>query len=29
MSGGGATRPIPRNGGAQEIRGVPTVGPRR
>jgi len=25
---GGATRPVPRNRGAEEFRGYPTVGPR-
>jgi len=27
-SGGGATRPLPRNGGVQELHGDPTAGPR-
>ena len=27
MSGGGTTRPLPRDGGAEELRGNPTVGP--
>ena len=26
-SGGGTTRPLPRDGGAEELRGDPTVGP--
>ena len=26
-SGGGTTQPIPRDGGAEELRGDPTVGP--
>ena len=25
--GGGTTRPLPRDGGAEELRGDPTVGP--
>jgi len=27
-SGGGATRPLPRNGGVEELHGDPSVGPR-
>jgi len=27
-SGGGATRPLPRDGGVEELYGDPTVGPR-
>jgi len=27
-SGGGATRPLPTDGEVEELRGVPTVGPR-
>ena len=25
--GGGTTRPLPRDGGAEELRGDPTIGP--
>ena len=27
FGGGGTTRPLPRDGGAEELRGDPTVGP--
>ena len=27
LGGGGTTRPLPRDGGAEELRGDPTVGP--
>jgi len=28
VSNGGATRPLPRNGGVEELHGDPTFGPR-
>jgi len=29
FDGGGATRPLPRDGGVEELHGDPTVGPRK